>query len=121
MPLPYAKVRLTCVVEELADLSAERGDDNIIEEGVKACKDYTTDNNADNDLDAGIDIALTCGGLDCSLSGNDCLVKLGLDRVDKILHIIFTSFFLLVFGFSLITVVQFLISRRKRTCPESWK
>ena len=109
MPLPYAKVRLTCVVEELADLSAERGDDNIIEEGVKACKDYTTDNNADNDLDAGIDIALTCGGLDCGLCGNNRLVKLGLDGLKKILHLILPRSF--CFVFSLLTVAQLLISQ----------
>ena len=85
---------LTGVVEHLTDLGSESGDDGCVEERVETCEDDTTDYYTDDDLNAGIDIALTGGGLDGGLGRNDCLVELVLDAVDEILHVFFTSFFL---------------------------
>ena len=93
-PLPRVTTGLAAVVEHLADLSGKSGHDGGVEEEIETCEDDTADYDTDDDLDAGIDIALTGGGLDGGLGRNDCLVELVLDGVDKLFHRLITSFFL---------------------------
>ena len=54
----------------------------------------SADYDTDDDLDTGVDIALTGGGLDGSSCGDDGGVALVLDGVDKLFHRLITSFFL---------------------------
>lgn len=89
-----AVTRSTRVIEHFADLGAEAGQDRGLEESVKTGKDDTADDYADNDFYTGVDIALTCGGLDGCLDGRDCLVELIPDGFEKLLHVLITSFFL---------------------------
>ena len=88
---------LTGVVEHLTDLGSESGDDGCVEERVETCEDDTTDYYTDDDLHAGVDIALTGGGLDGGSCGDDGGVALVLDGVDKLFHRLITSFFLKFF------------------------
>ena len=89
-----AVTRSTRVIEHFADLGAEAGQDRGLEESVKTGKDDTADDYADDDFHTGVDIALTCGGLDGCLDGRDCLVELIPDGFEKLLHVLITSFFL---------------------------
>ena len=89
-----AVTRSTRVIEHFADLGAEAGQDRGLEESVKTGKDDTADDYADNDSYTGVDIALTCGGLDGCLDGRDCLVELIPDGFEKLVHVLITSFFL---------------------------
>ena len=89
-----AATRSTRVIEHFADLGAETGQDRGLEESVKTGKDDTADDYADDDFHTGVDIALTCGGLDGCLDGRDCLVELIPDGFEKLLHVLITSFFL---------------------------
>ena len=74
------------VIEHALNLGGKSGHDGGVEEEIETCEDDTADYDTDDDLNAGIDIALTGGGLDGGLGRNDCLVELVLDGVDKILH-----------------------------------
>ena len=56
--------------------------------------DHSAAHDSEDALHAGVDIALTGGGLDGGLGGNYCVVKLVLDGVDKLFHDLITSFFL---------------------------
>ena len=85
---------LTRVIEHFQDLGVETRNDNGLEERVETAENDCTDNNSNDDLNAGVDIALTGGGLDGGLGRNDCLVELVLDGVDKLFHRLITSFFL---------------------------
>jgi len=97
-PLPRVTTGLASVVEHLADLGGKSGHDGGVEEEIETCEDDTADYDTDDDFDAGIDIALTGGGLDGGLGRNDCLIELVLDGVNEILHVFLPrSFF--VFGF----------------------
>ena len=89
-----AVTRSTRVIEHFADLGAEAGQDRGLEESVKTGKDDTADDYADDDFYTGVDIALTCGGLDGRLDGRDCLVELIPDGFEKLLHVFITSFVL---------------------------
>ena len=71
-----AVTRSTRVIEHFADLGAEAGQDRGLEESLKTGKDDTTDDYADDDLHARVDIAFTGGGFDGCLDGRDRLAKL---------------------------------------------
>ncbi len=79
----------TGVAEHLGDLIGESGDDGGVEESVKTREDHAANDNADDDLDTGVNVALGSLVLDGNLCGNDCSVELVLDVVDKILHVVF--------------------------------
>ena len=89
-----AVTRSTRVIEHFADLGAETGQDRGLEESVKTGKDDTADDYADDDFYTGVDIALTCGGLDGCLDSRNRLTKLVPDGFEKLLHVLITSFFL---------------------------
>ena len=89
-----AVTRSTRVIEHFADLGAEAGQDRGLEESVKTGKDNTADDYADDDFYTGVDIALTCGGLDGCLDSRDRLAKLVPDGFEKLFHVLITSFFL---------------------------
>ena len=99
--------------EHTLNLGSKSRDNGGVEELVEPCEDDTADDNTDDDLDARIDISLTGGGLDGGLCGDYCGIELVLDGVDKIFHRINYLVLSLIFyfGFSLITVVQILISQ----------
>ena len=75
------------VGEHTLNLGSKSGDNGGVEERIETGKDYTADDNTDDDLDAGIDIALTGGGCDGGLCRDDCLVKLVFDGIDEFLHV----------------------------------
>ena len=83
-----AVTRSTRVIEHFADLGAEAGQDRGLEESVKTGKDDTADDYTDDDFHTGVDIALTCGGLDGCLDGRDRLVELVLDGIEKLFHVL---------------------------------
>ena len=83
-----AVTRSTRVIEHFADLGAEAGQNRGLEESVKTGKDNTSDDYADDDFHTGVDIALTCGGLDGCLYGRDRLVELVLDGIEKLFHVL---------------------------------
>ena len=74
------------VIEHALNLGGKSGHDGGVEEEIETCEDDTADYDTDDDLNAGIDIALTGSGLDGSLCGDDCAVELALDVVNEILH-----------------------------------
>ena len=90
-PKPSARTRElgSGVVEHLADLGGKGGDDGRVEEGVETRENYAANDNADDDLDTGVDVALGSLVLDGNLCGNDCAVELALDVVEKFLHTVF--------------------------------
>ena len=88
---------LTGVVEHALDLGSQSGDDGGVEECVETCEEDAANDHTDDDLHAGVDIALTGGGLDGSSCGDDGGVALVLDGVDKLFHRLITSFFLKFF------------------------
>ena len=96
-PLPWSAAILARVVEEISNLCGKRGENSAVEEEIETCENNTADYYTDNDLNASINIAFTGSRLDRGLCGNNRLVKLGLDGINKILHKINTSFFLLIF------------------------
>ena len=57
-----------------------------IKESIKTCKDNTTDDYTDNDLNTGINITFTGSGLDCGLCGNCDGIDLVGDRVEELFH-----------------------------------
>ena len=77
----------TGIVEHVTDLGSKSRDDCGVEEGIKSCQNYTADNNADDDLDAGIDVTFTLLGFECCLCGNGNCVYLVTDRIEKLLHV----------------------------------
>ena len=83
-----AVTRSTRVIEHFADLGAEAGQDRGLKESVKAGKDNTADDYADDDFHTGVDIALTCGGLDGCFDGCSCLVELVPDGFEKLFHVL---------------------------------
>ena len=82
------------VIKHALNLGGKSGHDGGVEEEIETCEDDTADYDSNDNLDAGIDIALTGSGLDGSLCGDDCAVELALDVVNEILHVVITSFFL---------------------------
>ena len=99
--------------EHTLNLGSKSRDNGGVEERVEPCEDDTADDNTDDDLDARIDISLTGGGSNGGLGGNCDGAPFLLDGVDKLFHVLITSFFLFLdFVFSLLTAVQFLINQR---------
>ena len=94
LPRSFFVFGLTGVIEHVADLGGESGNDSGVEECVETCEDHATDDNADDDFYSGVDIALAGGGLDSGSCGDDGGIRLVLDGVNEILHVLITSFFL---------------------------
>ena len=90
------------VGEHTLNLGSKSGDNGGVEERIETGKDYTADDNTDDDLDAGVDISLAGGGGNGCLGSDDPLVLLLLDGVDKLFHVLITSFFLDFFVFDLL-------------------
>ncbi len=80
------------------NLGSKSGDDGGVEECIETGKDHTANDDADDDLNAGVDIALTGGGSNGGLGGNCDGAEFVLDGIDEFLHVLITSFFL-CFGF----------------------
>ena len=73
-------------VEELLDLLRYGGHDGGVEERIETCEQESTDDNGDEDLNAGVDVAFSSYVLDCGL-GADCHFScLVLDISEKLLH-----------------------------------
>ena len=62
--------RLAREVEELGDLGSHGGHDGSVEECVETGEKERTDDNSDEDLYAGIDVAFAAGVGDCGLGAN---------------------------------------------------
>ena len=74
------------VIEELLDLLSHSGHDGGVEERIETCEQECADDNGDEDLNAGIDVAFSLHVLDCGL-GADCHFGcLVLDISEKLLH-----------------------------------
>ena len=79
----------TGVGEHLRDLRSESRDDCGVKEGVKSCQKNTSDNHANDDLDTGIDVALTLLGFEYGLCGDCNRVDFVFDSVDELFHLFF--------------------------------
>jgi len=87
---------LTRVVEHTVDTGFKGRQDHGVEKRVKACKDQRADNDGDNDLDTGIDIAFGSCVIEGGLYANCKGICLGLDVVKKVLHFAFPHSFCFV-------------------------
>ena len=76
------------IIEHTGDFLGKGGNDRGVEERIETGKDDTTDDYADDDLHARVDIALTCGGLYGCLDGCKCLAQLVLDGIEKLFHVL---------------------------------
>ena len=85
--------RLRGIVEHIGDLGIEVHENDVLKESVQTDENDTADNNADDDLDCGIDIAFAGLGREGGLGTNGKLGYLGIDLVNEFLHIFITSFF----------------------------
>lgn len=81
------------LVEHVADLGVQARKDNAVEECVQTDENDATDNNADDDLDCGVDISFTRLGCEGGLGTNGKLGCLGIDLVDKLFHLMFPFMF----------------------------
>ena len=81
--------------EHLRDLRSESRDDCGVKEGVKSCQKNTSDNHANDDLDAGINVALTLLGFEYGLCGDCNRVDFVFDSVDELFHLCFTFLFVI--------------------------
>ena len=72
----------TGIVEHVTDLGSKSRDDRGAEEGIKSCQNYTADNHADDDLNAGINVTLTLLGFEYGLCGDCNRVDFVFDSVD---------------------------------------
>ena len=73
-------------VEQLFDALGDGGHDGVVEQGVQTGQQQSTDDNGDQNLNAGIDVAF---GLDVGNGHNGTGgqgVALGTDGVDQLLH-----------------------------------
>ena len=80
------------IIEHTGDFLGKGGNDRGVEERIETGKDDTTDDYADDDLHARVDIALTCGGLYGCLDGCKCLAQLVLDGIEKLMLTSFLAF-----------------------------
>ena len=87
LPMVSIPMQSAGITKHSGDLLRESRNNSGVEKNIKTGKDYATDDNTDDDLDAGIDIALTGGGYDGVLGRCDCLVKLVFDGIDEFLHV----------------------------------
>lgn len=75
--MPPRMVLSALVNEELLNLLSHSGHDGGVEERIETCEQESTDDNGDEDLDAGIDVAFGLHVLDCGLGADGhfgCLV-----------------------------------------------
>ena len=80
----------TGVAEHVGDLGGKRRDDGGVEESVETREDHTADDHTDDDLDAGVDVALTGLGLEGGLRGDRHAVCFVADGFEEFLHVVFT-------------------------------
>ena len=85
--------RLRGIVEHIGDLGIEVHENDVLKESVQTDENDTADNNADDDLDCGIDIAFAGLGRKGGLGTNGKLGCLGIDFVDKLFHLVFPFMF----------------------------
>ena len=65
--------------EKLGNFGSYRGHDGAVEQRIQTAEEQCADDNCDQNLHAGIDIAFSLLIGDCALSGNDCGINLVLD------------------------------------------
>ena len=94
------------VVEHTLNLGFKSGKNNIVKESVQTDENDATDNNADDDLDCGIDIAFAGLGREGGLSTNGKLGYLGIDLVNEFLHVKIPLSFVKCFCLGLRGVVE---------------
>ena len=85
---------MTVVVEQSLNLARYGRHDGTVEQRIQTGEQESADNDGDQDLDAGIDLAFRLLVGDEGLCGNDSGVSLVADGVEKLSHSSFTSFFL---------------------------
>jgi len=77
---------LALEVEQLLDLLSHGGHDGGVEERIETCEQECADDNGDEDLDAGVDVAFSSYVLDCGLGTNGHFGCLGLNVGEKLFH-----------------------------------
>ena len=83
------------VVEEILNLGGHSRHNGAVKECVETGEQERTDNDGDEDLHAGIDVALSFLGSDSRLRSDDGVIRLVLDGVEKLSHLFLPlSFFL---------------------------
>jgi len=74
------------VVEETLNLAGHGGHDGAVEERVETGEQERTNNDGNEDLHAGIDVAFSLLGGDGCFRSDDGVVRLVLDGVKKLFH-----------------------------------
>ena len=98
--------RLRGIVEHIGDLGIEVHENDVLKESVQTDENDTADNNADDDLDCGIDIAFAGLGREGGLGTNGKLGCLGIDLVNEFLHVKIPLSFVKCFCLGLRGVVE---------------
>ena len=80
------------VVEQILHLLGDGGHNGVVEERIETCEQESADNNGDQDLDAGIDVAFGLNVVNGGLGADGELIELVLDFVEKLSHFFLTSF-----------------------------
>ena len=88
----YFTQLLSCVIEHFQDLGVETRNDHGVEKRVETAEDNRTDNNADDDLHARVDITLCLCVGKSGLCGNCKGVCLVLDLIKKLLRTVLPPF-----------------------------
>ena len=86
---------LALEVEEILDLLSHGGHDGGVEKRIETAEQESTDNNGDQNLDTGIDVAFGADVVDCTLSTDSEHVAL-FGNLVKYFFIVNTSYFLLI-------------------------
>ena len=84
--MPPRMVLSALVIEELLDLLSHSGHDGGVEERIETCEQECADDDGDEDLNAGIDVAFSSYVLDCGLGTDGHFGCLVLDISEKLLH-----------------------------------
>ena len=109
-----SKLGSRSVVEHLADLSVEIGDNDVVEQCVETYENERADDDADDDLHCGVDIALTGLVLKGGLCSDGEFVYLVLCLIEGVLDLVheITSYFLFV----LILILFTAMTVRDKSC-----
>ena len=84
--MPPRMVLSALEVEELLNLLSHGRHDGGVEERIETCEQECADNDGDEDLDAGVDVAFSLYVFDCGLGTNCHFGCLGLNVGEKLFH-----------------------------------
>mgnify|MGYP007104459319 CR=1 FL=1 len=105
LPRSFFCFGLTLVIEECLNLRGNGGKDRAVEKSVKTGEQERTDDDGNQDFDAGIDITFGTGVVDGALGANSDGVDLVTDGVDELFHGKYLVLSFLFFVLDLVLIV----------------